>query len=241
MFPNESPAYREARQKLMALEVQARRAIEAAAVARRALPLGGEVPEDFVFEECDRGGSVRSVRLSELFLPHSPTLVIYSYMFGAKRQEPCPMCTSFLDGLNGVIAHLRQRAALAVVAQSSPKRLFDWAEARGWRLRVLSAAKNRYNALYVPWADADGSMAALHVFAKRDGKIHHTYAMEMSEADPGQDSRGGDLLSPVFNFFDLTPEGRGMFYTNLHYPETPPPPDRTNEGAPIPESARPRD
>jgi predicted dithiol-disulfide oxidoreductase (DUF899 family) len=239
IFPNESKEYREARNELIKLEIAARRTIEAAARARRALPPGGKVPEDFVFQECDAGGNVRDIRLSELFSPHSPTLVIYSYMFGPNRKEPCPMCTGILDGLDGVDTHLRQRAAFAVVAQSSPKRLFDWSRGRDWQIRLLSAANNKYNQLYVPWADTDGNMPATHVFVKRDDQIYHSYAIEMNDTDPGQDSRGGDLLNPIFNFFDLTPEGRGTFYTSLHYPENPPKPDRTVEGAEIPRSARP--
>jgi predicted dithiol-disulfide oxidoreductase (DUF899 family) len=182
---------------------------------------------------------VRDVKLSELFTPPISTLVIYSYMFGPKRKEPCPMCTGLLDGLNGVATHLRQRAAFVVVAQSPAKRLFDWARGRGWQLRMISAANNGYNSLYAPYADADGNMPATNVFTLRDGEIYHTYAIELSQADPGQDSRGGDLINPIFNFFDLTPEGRGMFYTSLHYPETPAKPDRTREGAEIPQDARP--
>jgi predicted dithiol-disulfide oxidoreductase (DUF899 family) len=238
-FPNESPSYREAREKLLTLEIQARRAVEEAAKARRALPLGGKVPEDFVFQECDAGGNVRDVKLSELFTPPLTTLVIYSYMFGPKRKEPCPMCTNWLDGLNGVEQHTRQRAAFVVSAQSSAKRLYDWGRARGWKLRMVSAANNRYNSLYVPSDNGEGDMAATTVFTKRDDGIYHTYSVELSQSDPGQDSRGADLLNPTFNFFDLTPEGRGMFYTSLHYPETPAKPDRTVEGAPIPASARP--
>jgi len=226
-FPNESSEYRKARNHLLELETKVRRAAEEAAVARRNLPLGGKVPQDFLFEECDAGGKVHTVLLSDLFSPHSPTLVLYSYMFGPKREEPCPMCTGMLDGLNGVATHLRQRAAFAVVAQSSPKRMFDWARGRNWQLRMISAANNEYNKLYAPLADADGNMPALNVFTKRDGAVYHTYAIELTQADPGQDPRGGDLLNPIFNFFDLTPEGRGKFYTNLHYPETPPAPDKT--------------
>jgi predicted dithiol-disulfide oxidoreductase (DUF899 family) len=238
-FPNESTTYRNARQDLLELEVAAKRAVEAAAKARRALPLGGKIPEDFVFEECDAGGNVREVRLSELFTPPSKTLVIYSYMFGPKPEEPCPMCTAWIDGLNGVLNHIRQRAAFAVVAQSNPKKLWKWARERGWQIRILSAAKNNYNSAYAPWSDSDGNLPATTVFAKRDDGIYHTWGVEMSESDPGQDSRGADLISPVFNFFDMTPEGRGNFYTNLHYPETPHAPDKTVEGGEIPASARP--
>lgn len=238
-FPNESSAYRQARNEFTHLEMQARRAAEAAAQARRALPLGGKVPEDFTFRECDGSGNVRDVKLSELFAPHSKTLVIYSYMYGAKRSEPCPMCTGILDGLNGVATHLRQRAAFVVVAQSPAKRLFDWARNRNWQLRLISAAENKYNKTYNPGADDDGNTPMLNVFVKKPDGVYHAYACELEQADEGQDSRSLDLLNPIFNFFDLTPEGRGIFYTNLHYPENPPAPDRTQEGRGIPAEARP--
>ena len=41
-FPNESEAYRKARDELLEAEIALRRQTEAVAAARRALPLGGE-------------------------------------------------------------------------------------------------------------------------------------------------------------------------------------------------------
>jgi predicted dithiol-disulfide oxidoreductase (DUF899 family) len=49
-FPGESEHYRPARDRLLARETELRRAMEAVAVARRALPPGGAVPQDYVFE-----------------------------------------------------------------------------------------------------------------------------------------------------------------------------------------------
>lgn len=46
-FPGESRGYREARNRLLAAEVELRRMIERVAVQRRALPRGGAVPEDY--------------------------------------------------------------------------------------------------------------------------------------------------------------------------------------------------
>ena len=43
IFPNESPAYREARRELLAREVALRRGMEAVAAEIRALPPGGEI------------------------------------------------------------------------------------------------------------------------------------------------------------------------------------------------------
>jgi predicted dithiol-disulfide oxidoreductase (DUF899 family) len=44
-FPRESAEYRAARDRLLAQEIELRRATEAVAAARRALPPGGEIPE----------------------------------------------------------------------------------------------------------------------------------------------------------------------------------------------------
>jgi hypothetical protein len=49
-FPGESAEYRAARDRLLEQEIELRRAMEAAAVARRQLPPGGIVPEDYVFQ-----------------------------------------------------------------------------------------------------------------------------------------------------------------------------------------------
>ncbi len=48
-YPNESAAYRQAREALLAEEIELRRHIERVAEQRRALPDGGEVPQDYAF------------------------------------------------------------------------------------------------------------------------------------------------------------------------------------------------
>ena len=56
-FPSESPEYRAARDRLLEQEIELRRAMEAVAAARRALPPGGVVPEDYVFEKALADGT----------------------------------------------------------------------------------------------------------------------------------------------------------------------------------------
>src|SRR5207253_5585096 len=68
-FPGESAEYRAARDRLLDQEIELRRAMEAVAVARRALPPGGVVPEDYVFRGALADGTEAGVRLSELFAP----------------------------------------------------------------------------------------------------------------------------------------------------------------------------
>jgi len=68
-FPGETTEYRAGRDGLLQREIELRREMEAVAEARRALPPGGEVPEDYVFEGLDDSGAVTQVKLSELFAP----------------------------------------------------------------------------------------------------------------------------------------------------------------------------
>lgn len=221
-FPGETPEYRAARNDLLQKEIEARRAVEAAAAARRALPPGGELKEDYVLHQVDDAGVRREVRLSELFGAND-SLLVYSYMFGPDA-DPCPMCTPLLDGLNGVEDHIRQRASLVVVAESSPERLWAWRRTRGWqRLRLLSVAGTSYNDDYNGrWGGWDTTM--LNVFHRSGGSIRHIWGTELAHGpeDPGQHHRGLDALNPVFNAFDMTPVGRGDWTTQREYGEPAP-------------------
>jgi predicted dithiol-disulfide oxidoreductase (DUF899 family) len=158
-FPGESPQYRAARDRLLEQEIELRRATEAVAAARRELPPGGAVPEDYVFQGTGADGAPADVRLSELFAPGKDTLVIYSFMFprdpGDERpgpaagqtallpleEGPCPSCVALLDQLDGAAEHAGQHLNLAVVAKAPLARVLTFAEERGWRrLRLLSSA-----------------------------------------------------------------------------------------------------
>src|SRR5262249_31220825 len=152
-FPNETPEYREARDRLLEAEIALRRQTETVAAMRRALPPGGPLKEDYVFEEgaadINDSTTVRKTHLSELFSPEKDTLVIYSYTFGPQMAAPCVSCTSILDGLNGSAPHIRQRVNFAVVAKSPIARIRETARGRGWNdLRLLSSATNSYNVDY---------------------------------------------------------------------------------------------
>ena len=61
-FPNESAEYRAARNGLLIEEIELRRQLEHVAAHRRALPPGGEIPQDFEF-----ASETGPVRLSHLF------------------------------------------------------------------------------------------------------------------------------------------------------------------------------
>jgi len=211
-FPGESAEYRATREELLRAEIELRSRIEEVAALRRALPLGGEVPVDYPFEE-ERDGNILRVRLSELFEPGKETLVLYGFMYGPEMEAACPSCTSILDGLDGVVPHVTQRLSLAAVAKSPIARLRAHARERGWsRLRLLSSARTTYNRDY-HGETADGrQIPALNVFVRksRHGPSHvqHRAPVRADGSGPGPAARGRDLAASLWSLFDLTPAGR---------------------------------
>ena len=212
-FPNESAEYRAARTALLAEEFELRRHLERVAAQRRALPPGGEVIGDYRFEGEDGPAS-----FADLF-GDKTSLVVYSYMYGPQREQPCPMCTNLLGGLEGNAADIAQKTALAVVARSPLERLSAWKRERGWRgLRLYSDLNDKYSRDYHGLL-ADGSeIPSLNVFRKDGATIRHFWGGEMTEGDPGQDPRGAPDLAPLWNVLDMTPQGRGKdWYPKLGY------------------------
>lgn len=228
-FPGESPEYRAARDRLLQQEVELRRAMEAVASARRQLPPGGVVPQDYVFHTQGPHGDPVEVRLSELFAPGKDSLLIYSMMFprdpGDDRpgpirgqtallplaESPCPSCTSLLDQLDGAVEHVSQHLNLVVAAKAAPGRVAAFARERGWRrLRMLSSAGTSYNRDYLAESAAGEQRPMLNVFHRDGDTIRHFWSSELfyAPADPGQDPRHLGTLEPVWNLFDLTLEGR---------------------------------
>jgi predicted dithiol-disulfide oxidoreductase (DUF899 family) len=213
LFPNESAEYRRARTLLLAEEIELRRHIERVAEQRRNLPPGGAVTGNYRFV-----GEQGPANFADLF-GDKQTLVLYSYMFGPQRQQPCPMCTSLMSGWEQKVPDIEQRVALAAVARSPIDRLVAAKAARGWtKLKVYSDTAGDYTRDYVSKDDAD--IPAYNVFTRRDGTIRHFWSGEMSMAmaDPGQDPRGAPDPDPLWTLLDTTPEGRGKdWYPKLSY------------------------
>jgi predicted dithiol-disulfide oxidoreductase (DUF899 family) len=235
-FPGESPAYRAARNELLAEEMELRRQIERVSARRRALPKGGLVKEDYVFEGLLADEKPGPVKLSELFADKS-TVALYSFMYGLDRKRPCPGCTHFLDSFDGVLRHASQTKHLEVfvVAKSPLARILAFARERGWNhLRFLSTASNDYDKDYygdsLGLADAmrsqqdfkpgtEWDMPMMNVFQRDRGEVRHFWGSEMLYVppEPGQDYRHNDLLDPLWNLLDLTPEGRAGFEPKVSY------------------------
>lgn len=214
VYPGESPAYRVARDRLLEQEKELRRNLEAVAAARRALPPGGEIPEDYVFTGVGPDGSMTSVRMSELFRAGRNSLILYSFMYGPQAKQPCPGCTAQLDALNGIADHIVDRANLAIVAKSPLPRILAYAQERGWtRLQFLSSEHNSYNRDYYGLApDGTWEGPITNVFHRDGDTIRHFWGSELlyEEPEPGQAFRHNDTIHPLWGALDLTPEGRGV-------------------------------
>lgn len=216
-YPNESSEYRKARDHLLDLELQLRQKLSEVAQVRQQLPLGGKISADYEFENIWTG---KSVRISELFTNGKKSLVIYSLMFAPDANEPCPMCNSIIDSFNGNAPHVLDRINFAIVCKTPVKKAKHWAESRDWKnLILLSSFKNSYNHDYhAETPDGKMQLPALNVFTKKGSEIFHFYATEVLYADIKGQPRHVDLIWPLWNIFDLTPEGRGTdWYPKLRY------------------------
>lgn len=228
-FPNEPAEYRAARDRLLAQEIELRRAMEAVAAARRELPAGGLIAQDYVFEGLRSDGVSASIKLSELFAPGRNSLVIYNFMFprfprdnrpGPKtgstahlrlEEGPCPSCVAFLDQLDGAAVHVMQKINFVVIAKAPLDRLTKFAKERGWRhLILLSSVGNSFKRDYHAESAEGHQMPMLTVFHRGGDGIRHFWSSEMfyAPSDPNQDPRHTGTLEPLWNLFDLTREGR---------------------------------
>ena len=218
---NESPDYLARREELRLAEIELMRHRERVAELRRHLPPGAALA-DYSFAEGPRdlnaGDSARTTRLSDLFTRPDRSLVIYHLMYGKRQVKPCPMCTAWIDAANGVAHHLAQKLDFAVVAAADLPALRAHARARGWeKLRLLSAANSPFK-YDLGSEDREGNQdSAISVFTRdSDGTVRHFYtAHPRMSADIKE--RGIDLLAPFWHFMDLTPQGRGDWYTSLSY------------------------
>ena len=238
-FPNESTDYRAARDELLQAEIDLRRVMEDVAVKRRALPRGGIVTENYVFDGLLADGSIGKISLSELF-GDKTELAIYNMMFPRSRSDtrpgpasgatallplseaPCPSCTSLVDQLDGAARHIEQRVAFAIVAKTDISRLLTFGKERGWRNhRLLSSAGNSFNRDYFGESASGGQQPMLNVFERDGDQIRHFWGSELLYAptEPGQEMRHAGTIEPLWNLFDMTRGGRGNDWDEqLQYP-----------------------
>ena len=213
--PAESPAYAKLREELQEAELALRDQRERVAELRRRLPLDTPA-EDAVFEEI-RDGVRNPVRLSELFEDPDKPLVLMQFMYGKAQEHPCPMCTMWADGYDGVIPHLKEKVNFAVLVAGDIGNFSEYAWTRGWlNLRLVSAASSDLKQA-LGFETAEGAQhPGVSVYTRNpDGSVIHFYSQCAFFEERG--FRGMDLLSPLWHYLDLTPEGRGDFFPKKDY------------------------
>ncbi len=217
----ENLEYQAAREQLLDAEIVLTGQIEKIAQLRRKLPLGRRV-KDYVFREGPPDLTVNSptsffdTNLSELFRPGKNSLIVVHLMFAPDAERACPMCSLWADGYNAVAQHLNDKTNFVIIAKAEIGKLRDWARARGWtKVRLLSSHDNTFNRDFKV-EDSESQRPGLSVFVrKHDDEIYHTYTTEAA-LRPGH-HRGIDPFTPVWNLFDLLPEGREDWFPEHFY------------------------
>jgi predicted dithiol-disulfide oxidoreductase (DUF899 family)/uncharacterized protein YndB with AHSA1/START domain len=201
-------ARRAARAALLKEEIALKDHVERVAAQRRALALPDPLDEDYPLAADDD----TIVRFSELF-GDKDDLLVYHLMFHPDDDEACPMCSLWVDGLNAVAPHVTERAAFAVIGKAPIGKLRAWAKRRGWNnVRVLSSYSTTFNRDMRAEDENGDQRPAISAYRRTAAGIHHFYQKHANLDD--DNNRGIDLMSPVWNLFDLTPDGRGEYVPN---------------------------
>ena len=212
-YRRESADHAALRDELLAAEIALRDQRERVAELRRKLP--ADPIGDYALRE-ESGGGVGESLLSQLFESPEQPLVLVHFMFGGAQRKPCPMCTCWADGYDGIVPHLRQRVNFAVAVAGDIGEFAAFGRGRGWRhLRLVSSGGSTLKA-DLGFEDAEGNQfPGVSVFARRGGELRHAYSGSALLGEAG--GRGMDLLNPLWHFLDLTPDGRGEFLPELSY------------------------
>jgi len=211
VMPNASEEYVRARRELLDAEFELRDHVERVAAQRRKLPPGPLVKE---YEFLD--GS-RRVKLSELFDDGKPYLFMYHVMYFQDDKEFCPMCSMWIDGLDGIGHHAMQHTNIVAASLAPVEQLQAWKERRGWRRIPVLADADASFARDTCAEERDGTPAStVLVFEKTPEGVRHTYTAH-AEMIKDAEYRGVDLLCPTWHVFDLLPGGRGDWLASNDY------------------------
>jgi len=196
-----------ARERLLAREKEATRALDALAAERRRQPMV-PIEKDFVFE-----GPEGDARLLDLF-DGRRQLIVYHFMLGPDADRPCVGCSSWTDNV-GHLAHLHARdTSLALVSRAPQAQIQPLKERMGWTVPWYSSYGSDFNYDFGV-TTGEGETFGLSVFLRDGESVYRTYFT---------DRRGVDRLRMDFNLLDLTALGRQEEWEDSPdgWPQTPP-------------------
>lgn len=134
------------------------------------------------------------VKLSELFGNNDYLILIHN------MGKACSYCTLWADGFSGVSYYIEKKTAFALVSPDTPEVQKEFADSRGWKFKMYSAAGSSFSADLGFYTESDGYWPGCSVFHKNsDGTIRRV----------AKDFFGpGDFYSAPWHFFDLIPESK---------------------------------
>lgn len=134
--------------------------------ARRAELLKTRAPEPISNYTFQTGSG--EVSLADLFGDRETLLIIHN------MGPSCPYCTLWADGLNGSVRALESASAFVVVNHESPDAQRSFADSRGWKFRMASAARNSFSQ-DMGFKQEDGLWPGVSAFKRDlDGNIVRT-------------------------------------------------------------------
>ena len=147
-----------------------------------------------------------TVRLSELFGDKEDLIVIHN--MGAS----CPYCTLWADGFNGMLGHFEDRAATVLISPDTPDQQKKFADARGWKFRMVSNGDSNFteDMGYVrEWEGKASAWPGFSTFHRdQDGKIRR-----IAHASFGP----GDTYCGIWQMFGLLKEGANKWEPKFAY------------------------
>jgi predicted dithiol-disulfide oxidoreductase (DUF899 family) len=153
--------------------------------------------EDYELKNWDGGVT----RLSELFGGKKDLIVIHN------MGTHCAYCTMWADGFNGVLPHLQDRAAFAVVSPDLPQVQKKFAEARGWKFPMLSGHGSSFIEDAGFWRKK-GALPGVSTYVRKKGGIQR-----VATAGFGP----GDDFCAVWHLFDLLKDGADGWTAKFDY------------------------
>jgi predicted dithiol-disulfide oxidoreductase (DUF899 family) len=134
--------------------------------------------------------------LSAIFEKKNELLIIHN------MGKSCRYCTLWADGINGIIDHLQDRTAFALISPDPPDIQREFASSRGWKFPMYSDESHEFSIDMGFGRYKDEKYYAMPGFStfrkEGDGTIIRV----------GYDEFGpGDMYSPLWHFFALLPDG----------------------------------
>ena len=154
-----------------------------------------EVP-DYTFQTL-----TGEVKLSDLFAGRDKLLAIHNMGQG------CRYCTLWADGINGILTHLEDAMAVALVSKDAPDVQQRMASDRGWRFTLASHGGGAYLDEQSVF-ESGGNYPGAVVYERKGGKVYRASACAFGP---------GDLYSPMWHFLSLAGIGQEEWTPQFHY------------------------